>query len=322
MSDLDTKPPEFDTSPALPTGPEELVLEARKVWLGKTTQVSRALPNADVRMIGAWCFADHYGPEDISDSPGMRVWAHPHTGLQTVSWLLEGEIEHRDGVGSRVMVRPGELNLMTAGHGIVHSELSLPDKPPTMHGVQLWVALPEAVRDVAPHFETYRSLPELARPGLRGQVLVGTVDGVTAPTRSYSALCAADLQLVAGAEVELAVDASFEHGVLVVGGDVRVESTELEVDQLLYLGSDRGSLRLTSRGGGRVILLGGEPFAEEIVMWWNFIGRTHAEVVSFREAWLRRDARFAPVVSRDEKVMEAPPMPTIALKARPRRRRR
>jgi len=322
MSDTDTRPPEYASGPALATGPEELVLEARKVWLGKTTQVSRALPNADVRMIGAWCFADHYGPEDLRDSPGMRVWAHPHTGLQTVSWLLEGEIEHRDGVGSRVMVRPGELNIMTAGHGIVHSELSLPDKPPTMHGVQLWLALPESARDVAPRFDNYADLPDLVRPGLHGQVLVGTLDGVTAPTRSYSPLCGADLQLAAGAEVTLAADPDFEYGLLVVAGDVQGESTQLAVDELLYLGSGRATLRLSSGTGGRVIALGGEPFGEEIVMWWNFIGRTHAEVAGYREAWLRRDERFAPVVSHDEKVMEAPPMPTVALKARPRRKRR
>jgi redox-sensitive bicupin YhaK (pirin superfamily) len=322
MSDLDRKPPEYACGPALSPGPEQLLLEARKVWLGKTTRVARALPGADIRMIGAWCFLDHYGPEDVSTSPGMRVWAHPHTGLQTVSWLLEGEIEHRDGLGSRVMVRPGELNIMTAGHGIVHSELSLDDKPPTMHGVQLWVALPEAARDIAPRFETYPDLPDLVRPGVRGKVLVGTVDDVTAPTRSHSPIAGADLELAAAASVELRVNPEFEHGVLVVAGQVQVESTNLAVDQLLYLGYGRSSIKLSSISGGRMILLGGEPFAEEIVMWWNFIGRSHDEVVGFREAWIRRDPRFAPVVRRDEKVMEAPPMPTVALKARPRRRPR
>ncbi len=322
MSDLDTKPPEYASGAARPDGPEELLLESRKVWLGKTTLVSRALPNADIRMIGAWCFLDHYGPEDVSRSAGMRVWAHPHTGLQTVSWLLEGEIEHRDGIGSRAMVRPGELNIMTAGHGIVHSELSLEDKPPGMHGVQLWVALPDADRDMAPRFETYTSLPPILRPGVSGQVLVGTVDKITAPTRCHSPISGADLQLEPGADVVLSVDPSYEYGVLVVSGAVQTESTDVVVDQLLYLGHGRSTISLRSAGGGRVILLGGVPFAEEIVMWWNFIGRSHAEVVGYREAWARRDPRFAPVVSPDEKVMEAPPMPTVALKPRPRRRLR
>ena len=126
----------------------------------------------------AWCFLDHYGPEDVSGSAGMQVWAHPHTGLQTVTWLLDGEVEHRDSLGSQATVRPGELNIMTAGHGIVHSEISQPDKPPLLHGVQLWVALPDAMRDLDPAFESYADLPDLNRPGLRGKVLIGDVDGV------------------------------------------------------------------------------------------------------------------------------------------------
>ena len=138
---------------------DRLVITARRVPLGKTTEVARALPDRQVRMIGAWCFLDHYGPEELGDSPGMQVWAHPHTGLATVSWLFEGEIEHRDSLGSQAMVRPGELNLMTAGHGIVHSEISRPDRPPRLHGVQLWVALPDRDRDTAPRFEAYRDLP-------------------------------------------------------------------------------------------------------------------------------------------------------------------
>jgi quercetin 2,3-dioxygenase len=245
---------------------------------------------------------------------------HPHTSLQTVSWLFEGEIEHRDSVGSHAMVRPGELNIMTAGHGIVHSEMSLEDKPPTMHGVQLWVALPGPERDIEPRFEAYPDLPELDRPGVTGKVLVGEVDGVAAPTRSHSPIAAADLALAPGSVVELGLTEAFEYGVFCVSGELTVSSIEIAVDQLIYLGCRRSSIRISSRTGGRVILLGGAPFDEEIVMWWNFIGRSHQEIVAFRDAWQRRDPRFAPVVSRYEKVMEAPAMPTVALKPRPRRR--
>jgi hypothetical protein len=270
-------------------------------------------------MIGAWCFLDHYGPEDVSGSAGMQVWAHPHTGLQTVSWLLDGEIEHRDSLGSQVMVRPGELNIMTAGRGIVHSEISQPDKPPLLHGVQLWVALPEAVRDLDPAFQSYADLPDLNPPGVRGKVLIGDVGGARSPSRAYSPLCGADLSLDAGAEVVLAVEEGFEYGVFVVAGAVVAESTTVGVDQLLYLGANRRDLRISSQHGGRLILLGGEPFAEDIVMWWNFIGRSHQEIVEFRSAWESRDRRFPPVVSRSERVMEAPPLPTVRLKPRPRR---
>ena len=320
MSDLDTRPPELALR-SLDTGaPEELLLTARRVYLGKTTEVARALPDRSIRMIGAWCFLDHYGPEDVADGPGMRVWAHPHTGLQTVSWLLTGEIEHRDSLGSLARVRPGELNVMTAGRGIVHSELSPPDKPPVMHGLQLWVALPEADREGPPRFETFTDLPALSLRGARGQVLVGTVDGVASPAQGRTPLCAADVVLDAGADVTLAVDPRFEHGVFVAEGEVQVEGTGTAVDQLLYLGTGRRQVRLRSAGGGRVLLLGGEPFEEEVVMWWNFLGRSHVEVAAYREAWERREDRFPPVVERGERVMEAPPMPTVPLKPRPHRR--
>ncbi len=281
--------------------------------------MARALPDRQIRMIGAWCFLDHYGPEDVSGSAGMQVWAHPHTGLQTVSWLLDGEIEHRDSLGSQVMVRPGELNIMTAGRGIVHSEISQPDKPPLLHGVQLWVALPDAVRELDPAFQSYTDLPDLNRPGVRGKVLIGDVGGATSPSRAYSPLCGADLRFDAGADVVLAIEEGFEYGIFVVAGAVVVESTTVGVDQLVYLGANRQNLRISSQHGGRVIMLGGEPFAEDIVMWWNFIGRSHQEIVEFRSAWESRDRRFPPVVSRSERVMEAPPLPTVQLKPRPRR---
>jgi quercetin 2,3-dioxygenase len=321
VSDLDTRPQEYVCASRLPSGPEELLLTARRVYLGKTTEVARALPDRQIRMIGAWCFLDHYGPEDVSGSAGMQVWAHPHTGLQTVSWLFEGEIEHRDSLGSQAMVRPGELNIMTAGRGIVHSEISQPDKPPMLHGVQLWVALRDAVRDRGPAFESYADLPDLTRPGVRGKVLIGEVAGVSSPAPAYSPLCGAELSLDAGAEVSLGVEEGFEYGIFLVAGSIVAESTMIGVDQLLYLGDGRPTIRLRSPYGGRAIMLGGEPFTEEMVMWWNFIGRSHQEIVEFRSAWEGRDPRFPPIVSRSEKVMEAPPMPTVPLKPRPRRSR-
>jgi redox-sensitive bicupin YhaK (pirin superfamily) len=321
VSVLEAKPTEYVCSSSLPTGPETVVLTARKVWLGKTTLVARALPDRAIRMIGAWCFLDHYGPEDVSTAPGMQVYAHPHTGLQTVSWLVEGEIEHRDSVGTQAMVSPGTLNIMTAGHGIVHSEISRPDKPPTLHGLQLWVALPDAVRDQAPRFDRYTDLPQLDRDGVRGQVLVGEIDGVRSPAISFSPLVGADLSLDPGAQVALAVAADHEHGVFVVAGGLTCgDQATATTDQLVYLGTGRDRLSLTAgEQGCRVLLLGGEPFAEEIVMWWNFIGRTHDEVAGFRTQWEKRDDRFPPVVERSERVMEAPPMPTVPLKPRPRR---
>jgi quercetin 2,3-dioxygenase len=322
VSDLDTRPREQVCGSSAASGPEELLITARRVPLGKTTEVARALPDRQVRMIGAWCFLDHYGPEELGEGPGMQVWAHPHTGLQTVTWLLDGAVEHRDSLGSRVIVRPGGLNLMTAGRGIVHSEISQPDRPPRLHGLQLWVALPDSVRDMPPEFAAYAELPDLfvePRTGVRGTVLLGELQGVRSPAVVHTRICGADILLDAGGAVTLSLDPAFEHGVFVVSGAAAIDHSAVVVDQLLYLGTGRSEITLRSDRGARMILLGGEPFAEEIVMWWNFIGRSHDEVASFRLAWERRDPRFPPIVDWAEKVMEAPPLPTVALKPRPRR---
>ncbi len=221
MSDLDTRPQEYACSAAASGRPEELLLSARRVFLGRTTEVARALPDRQIRMIGAWCFLDHYGPEDLGGGAGMQVWAHPHTGLQTVSWLIEGEVEHRDSLGSQARVRPGELNIMTAGRGIVHSEISPPDRPPTLHGVQLWVALPSADRDTGPRFEAYAQLPVLRRPGLRGTVLIGEVAGARSPAPSHTPLCGADLTLDPGAAVTIPLRPDFEYGVFAISGQTQ-----------------------------------------------------------------------------------------------------
>ncbi len=322
MSDLDTRPREQRVGAPETGGAEQLLITGRRVPLGKTTEVMRALPDRQVRMIGAWCFLDHYGPEDLGDGPGMRVWAHPHTGLQTVSWLLEGAVEHRDSLGSQALVRPGELNLMTAGRGIVHSELSRPDRPPRLHGVQLWVALPDGVRDREPAFAGYADLPDLfpePADGVRGTVLLGELNGVRSPAEVHTPIGGADLVLEPGRTAALDLDPAWEHGIFVVAGEVTVDGAPVDLDQLLYLGPGRRGLALASETGVRVLLLGGVPFAEEIVMWWNFIGRSHDEVAGYREAWASRDPRFPPVADRDEKVMEAPPLPSVALKPRPHR---
>ncbi|HET6295684.1 MAG TPA: pirin family protein, partial [Kribbella sp.] len=213
MSDLEKDPAEVVHQSSEAEGPVLELLEARQVVLGRTTKVRRLLPNKNRRMVGAWCFADHYGPDDLTkrvdpyDVPGaagMLVPPHPHTSLQTVSWLFEGEIEHRDSVGSHAMVRPGELNIMTASNGIAHSEVSLPSAPPMLHGAQLWVALPDSVRStVTPTFNAYAELPELTLDGARATVMIGTVGGVTSPAPAYTPLVGADVIVEPGRTVTL-----------------------------------------------------------------------------------------------------------------------
>jgi redox-sensitive bicupin YhaK (pirin superfamily) len=323
MSNQEREPQEQACAGRPSDGPVVELLEPRTVWLGRTQQVRRLLPHKERRMVGAWCFVDHYGPDDITGMPGMWVPPHPHSSLQTVSWLFTGEILHRDSVGSEALVRPGQLNIMTAAHGIAHSEESHDkENHPVVHGAQLWVALPDGVRDsVPPRFDQYDDLPALELDGIRGTVMVGEVAGVVSPATSYTPLVGADLSVESGATVPLTPE--YEYAVLVVEGPVTVELQPAEAGDMVYVGLGRHMLRLS--GPGRVLLLGGEPFTEEIVMWWNFIGRNHDEIVAARNEWNAglsggSTERFGVVNDFDGDPLRAPELPNTHLKPRGRTR--
>ncbi|MEU5896423.1 MULTISPECIES: pirin family protein [unclassified Streptomyces] len=295
------------------------ILSARDVPLGgpRSMTVRRTLPQRARTLIGAWCFVDHYGPDDISETGGMDVAPHPHTGLQTVSWLFSGEIEHRDSLGSHAYVRPGELNLMTGGHGISHTEVSTA-RTTVLHGVQLWVALPDEHRHAARDFQHHAPDP-VRLDGARARVFLGTLAGETSPVRTFTPLLGAELVLDPHATVTLAVDAAFEHGLLVDRGRVRMADTVVEQAELGYLDTGRTTLTLTNETDteARVILLGGTPFGEEIVMWWNFIGRSHEDIAQAREDWMTGD-RFGVVKGYDGDPLPAPELPNVPLKPRGR----
>ncbi len=300
-------------------------LEPRDVLLGRTTHVRRILPHKVRRMIGAWCFLDHYGPDLIHEVGGMWVPPHPHTGLQTVTWLFEGLGRHTDSLGSDQLIRPGQLNVMTAGHGICHAEVSPPDAPPVLHGLQLWVVLPDAVRDTTPPAFTHLAdLPTWQVGEAQVRLLVGELDGRRSEAPVFSPLVGVEVTLPPGARVTLPLRESFEYGVLAVGAVVEVDGTPLDPTQMSFLGCGRHELTLVApAGGATAVLLGGEPFEEEIVMWWNFIGRSHEEIVAQREAWNGAGVddvpeRFGRVVDFDGDRLLAPPMPTTRLKARGR----
>jgi redox-sensitive bicupin YhaK (pirin superfamily) len=216
----------------------------------------------------------------------MDIAPHPHTGLQTVSWLYAGEIEHRDSVGSRELIVPGQVNLMTAGAGIQHSEESTPSagRP---HGVQLWTALPAAHRFTAPFFEHH--VPEPMTVGdATLRVFVGSLHGSASTVTAFTPLLGAQLDLPAGGRVELTVDPAFEHGLLVDAGAPTLDGVTIPRHHLGY--APTGSATLTIAAGdapARALLLGGAPLGERIVMWWNFVGRSHDEIVAFRERWQR-----------------------------------
>jgi redox-sensitive bicupin YhaK (pirin superfamily) len=317
VSNIDTAPAEVACAASAFAG----VLHPREVPLGgpRAIRVRRTLPQRERSLIGAWCFADHYGPHDVRDGPGMDVPPHPHTGLQTVSWLFEGEVEHRDSAGVHAMVRPGELNLMTAGAGICHSEVSTVSTT-VLHGVQLWVALPDADRDAARDFAHYAPEP-LVVPGAVLRVFLGELAGSRSPVHTFTPLLGAQVDIEPGARLALDIDPSFEYGVLLDQGQLETADAVLDVADLAFQPTGCDTLHLHNPGDGtaRAIVLGGPPFGEELVMWWNFVGRSHDDIATYRKLWEARDARFGDVEGYRGAVerLPAPPLPNATLRPRP-----
>ncbi|MBY6410110.1 pirin family protein [Rhodococcus sp. BP-252] len=331
MSNLETRPSEIDCRSDADAGTAgdvgDIVVEvltARDVPLGgpRAMTVRRTLPQRERSLIGAWCFADHYGPDDVSTTGGMDVPPHPHTGLQTVSWLFTGEIEHRDTMGNHAMVRPGELNLMTAGHGIAHTEVSTSNTT-ILHGVQLWVALPADAADTPRDFAHYVP-PAVERSGVAVRVFLGECAGDRSPVHTFTPLLGAELTFAPGAEIELDVDPTFEHGVLVDDGTVQVVESAAEPlvrTEMGYIGVGATRLHLRNVGAdvaARVVLLGGTPLNEDIIMWWNFVGRTHSEIERYREQWQAHSDRFGQVqgYEGDTQHLPAPTLPNSSLRPR------
>ncbi len=306
-------------------GPRRLTLEPREVPLGgvRNMFVLRTLPHRNLPTIGAWCFLDRFGPADTR----MRVEPHPHIGLQTVTWPLVGEIRHRDAVGSDVDLRRGQLNLMTAGYGISHSEYSVGEDARPLDALQLWVALPSSA--TAPGFEQHTELPVVTLRAADGAdaeatVVLGEFAGVRSPATVHTPIVGAEIVLSPGSRVHLPLRADWEHALMLVEGDVVVAEHPLDRNGLLYLGDSRDGVEVSSDEGALLFLLGGEPFEDEIVMWWNFAGRTHDEIVAAREEWeaessaAAEPARFGIVGGHDIRI-PAPPLPDVQLMPRGRR---
>lgn len=280
------------------------VLHARAFDLGDGTVVRRLIPQRVLRTVGAWCFADHFGPDDVRDSAGMQVPPHPHTGLQTVSWLLEGEIVHRDSLGSLQRVGPRELSLMTSGRGISHSEQSPNDRPPVLYGVQLWVALPDETRGTDPSYEHHTDLPVVQHGPLTATLVLGEHAGHVSPGRTYSRLTGLDVHV--DGDGALPLDPAFEHAAFVLDGAATVDGERLEVGGIVQLGLGREALELSGEDS-RVMVLGGVPLGEPLVLWWNFVCRTGEEVAQAREDWEHGD-RFGEVRGYPGPRLSAPPL--------------
>ncbi len=258
--------------------------DARQAQVGDMT-VRRLLPLRLRRSVGAWCFVDHYGPMSVDGVAGMQVPPHPHIGLQTVTWLFTGNVLHRDSLGSEQMIRPGQLNLMTAGRGIAHAEESPAEHDPELHGVQLWVALPDAHRGVDPAFEHHADLPGTRAGGFGVTVFMGALAGASSPATAFSAIVGAELTAPEQARTGLALAREFEHVIFVVDGSAEVAGTLLHPGHLLYLPPGRERVAIAAPSGSRLLLLGGVPLGEPLLMWWNFVARTPEEIAAARTEW-------------------------------------
>ena len=256
----------------------------RELSLGSLA-ISRALPVKQRRLVGPWCFLDRFGPLTFSKGKPMDVAPHPHIGLQTVTWLLEGEVVHDDSLGSESILRPGGVNVMTSGDAIAHAEQTPADNSGQLNGVQLWVALPDGHRHIPATFEHIAQVPTIESPAGRVQVFAGTMQGETSPAVHFSEILGADLQVNAGRTLPLPLHKAFEHALLVLSGDVALDGEPLQVRVLYYIGSTRSEASLSSRNGGRLLLIGGPPFPETILMWWNFVARTEEEIAQARADW-------------------------------------
>lgn len=285
---------------------------SRDMQVGALT-VARALPVKGRRMIGPWCFLDRYGPLTFSGGRPMDVAPHPHIGLQTVTWLLDGEVVHDDSLRCEAIVRPGGVNVMTSGRGIAHAERTPPVNSGRLNGIQLWAALPDEHRQIAPSFQHVEQVPVFERPAGLVQVFSGELSGATSPAHHLSELIGADVRIHRGHSLMLPLRGDYEYAVLVLAGDSVVNGESLEERVLYYLGSRRSEVTFSSREGGRLLLIGGPPFPEAIVMWWNFVARTPDEIVKARTDWEEQRA-FGEVPAYDGPRL---PAPTLARLARP-----
>lgn len=277
----------------------------READLGAGLTVSRLLPRHQHRTVGPWCFLDSFGPLSFASGKAMDVAPHPHIGLQTVSWLFSGEILHNDSLGSESVVRPGQLNLMTAGHGISHTEQTPQKNSGQLHGLQLWVALPDARRHCEPHFDHYTDLPVLEPGGGCIQVFTGQLAGADANTRTYSSMVGAELNIGAHSTLQVPLNPAWEHALVVISGEISLEGQGLAPGSFHYLGTHRHGLELVCQTATRAVLIGGAPFGETIMIWWNFVGRTLDDIRQAREDW-ENQRRFGQVTAYKGQRLAAP----------------
>ncbi|HEY6806754.1 MAG TPA: pirin family protein [Pyrinomonadaceae bacterium] len=292
---------------------EDAVFErypARETALGNL-KILRALPVRERRLVGPWCFLDRFGPLSFTDSKPMDVAPHPHIGLQTVSWLQAGEILHNDSLGNEALLRAGGVNVMTSGAGIAHAEETPAKNSGVLNGVQLWIALPDSERNGEASFQHIAEVPSIDQHGVRVSVFAGTVLGASSVSKHFCPVLGVDIAMNARSTLELPLERSFEHAVLLMSGDAEIEGQPIDSLNLYYLGTNRSSVEFKSRDGARLVLIGGPPFPEKILMWWNFVGRTPEEIRQARSDW-QSHQRFGDVKAYQGPRLDAPPLRQFA----------
>lgn len=289
-------------------------IAARHADLGGGFSIARVLPSATRRTVGAWCFLDHAGPARFPPGAGMRVGPHPHIGLQTFTWLIEGEVLHLDSLGNRQVIRPGEVNLMTAGSGIAHSEESLGDRG-AVHAAQLWIALPDARRHIEPAFVHHAALPVARVNGFRATVLAGSAFGLASPVALFSDLIGVDLVANAPARTRVDLRPEREHALVCLRGAARIDGQAIEPGALHYAAPGRDGVELACDAAAQLLLIGGTPFDEPLLIWWNFVARTQAEIEQAANDW-NAHRGFAEVPGTQLPRVPAPDVTGLRLEAR------
>ncbi len=288
------------------TGPATIELtEARASTVGAFA-IHRALPRRGRRTVGAWCFVDHIDPVVVDEQHGLDIGPHPHIGLQTVTWLLDGAALHRDSLGTEQVIAPGQLNLMTAGNGVSHSEEKTGSYRGPFHGVQLWVAQPEETRHGAPAFEHHVALPQVEFDRVVATVLVGDLDGVRSPARRDTDHAGFELDVQPGVTT-MPLRADYEHAVVVLDGAVAIDGAAVVPGTLAYLDVGRDELTIRAEARSRVLLIGGVPFPEPVLMWWNYVARTRGEITAAHDDWTAHAERFGIVESPLSRIDTGPP---------------
>lgn len=274
--------------------------------------VARTLPTKEQRTIGPWCFLDHAGPVTFTNNEsGMQVGPHPHTCLQTFTWMLAGEVLHRDSLGSRQVIRPGQVNLMTAGHGICHTEESIltEEAGRELHAAQLWIALPEQEKDCAPAFEHYPDLPSRSENGVKLTVLIGEFGRLQAPTRHFSPIIGLDLNFEQDSEITLQLNSDFEHGLTALIGEFEMQNANYQQDELAVLAPGLQNVTIKAPAGARLLLIGGEPLPKPITIWWNYVGYSKDYISQAQQDWQAGHKRFGDVPNSNSARMQGPNVP-------------